>query len=97
MTTMTYNELLAAEVVLEQSTIAVDRAYLTMLMEQQNIHNFNEIVIGLKKHSSSECLAFVNDLVGFDISIENDAPKAEKKPSRFWQILKRWWINLNCL
>lgn len=92
MAIMTYNELLAAKIDLEQDAMAVDRACMAMLVEQRNIHDFNEIVTCLKKHSSSECLAFASDLIGFDISIEDDAPKAEKKPSRFWQTLKRWWI-----
>lgn len=89
-------DLMSAEIASLEAQIASERALFDMATTVRNVHNFNEIVNSLKKHSSAECMAFATDLLGFTPSLEGDeAGKPEAQTDSKWQKvkarLKAWW------
>lgn len=55
---------LMAETDFSDAQISLERACFQVATEARNIHNFNEIIDSLQRHSSQECVAFAQDLLG---------------------------------
>lgn len=81
-----------------RADIELERAIYDAQTFITNMHNYNEIVSSLQKHSSSECLAFAQELLGPSFEAEQAAKAAEeqkKKKHTFGHkvlvTLKIWW------
>ena len=91
-------EVLQASIECMQAEMELDRALYDAQTFANNMHNYNEIVKSLKVHSSAECLAFAQELLG--TSLEEDVTqsatyKAQAKKitvsRRVYRTLRNWW------
>lgn len=90
-------EVLQASIECQQAEMELDRALFEAQTFANNMHNYNEIVKSLKVHSSAECIAFAQELLG--TSLEEDVTqsatyKAQAKKitigRRVYRTLRNW-------
>ena len=88
---VTYESVLEAEAAFSDAQIAFERACFKVATEARNISNFNEIIDSLQRHSSQECVAFAQDLLG-TTSLEkiDPVPGTPEKPG-FKEVTKNAW------
>ena len=90
---------LQAEITLSDAQISFERACFQVATEARNIHNFNEIIDSLQRHSSQECVAFAQDLLGTASLEKIDVPgtpaaktigeRAKGVWTAFWEFVKK--------
>lgn len=95
---VSFESVLAAQVEMQDARASFEHAMFDLATTARNVANFNEIVGSLSKHSSVECAAFAQELLGVPsmeaakevkIPLEKQS-KAGKKLSGWWESIKKW-------
>lgn len=83
---------LMAETDFSDAQISLERACFIVATEARNVHNYNEIVDSLKRHSSQECTEFASDLLGRQVSVEEleKIPNTPEKVSLGGKLKGAW-------
>lgn len=61
---VSYESVLQAEIAFSDAQISFEHACFQIATEARNVSNFNEIIDSLQRHSSQECVAFAQELLG---------------------------------
>lgn len=95
---VSFESVLSAQVEVMEARASFEHVVFDLAATARNVHNFNEIVGSLKKHSSAECAEFAQDLLGIPSVEAAEAASvppakveaANKSANTWWEKIKAW-------